>query len=202
MTADVVGQIFEPFFTTKEPGKGTGLGLSMVYGFLQQSGGHVTVYSEVGRGTTFRLYLPRLPEQAEESAMAPAAAAPAGGTETVLLAEDAASLREMIAEILSSRGYRVLAADSGEKALDLARAHAGPIELLLTDMVMPGISGAELAERMHEARPEARILFMSGYTDDVMVQRGILAEETVLLQKPFASEALLRKVREVLDREG
>ena len=200
MTPDVVGHIFEPFFTTKDPGKGTGLGLSMVYGFLQQSGGHVTVDSEAGRGTTFRLYLPRLPDQARRSAAPPPAAVAAGGTETVLLAEDAASLREMIAEILESSGYRVLAAESAEQALALALQHPDRIDLLLTDMVMPGISGAELAERIHGVRPEARLLFMSGYTDDVMVRRGIVAEETLLIQKPFASDTLLRKVRETLDR--
>ena len=202
MSADVVARIFEPFFTTKEPGKGTGLGLSMVYGFLQQSGGHVTVSSEVGRGTTFKLYLPRLPRDAQASALPPAAAAAAGGSETVLLAEDAASLREMIAEILAAGGYRVLAADSAEHALALARAHTGPIELLLSDVVMPGISGTELAQRMQEMRPDTRLLFMSGYTQDVVVKRGILAERTMLIQKPFNSDALLRKVREALDREG
>jgi CheY-like chemotaxis protein len=200
MAPDVITQIFEPFFTTKEPGKGTGLGLSMVYGFLKQSGGHVSVASDVGLGTTFKLYLPRLGEAAQASPGRVAGAAAVGGAETILLTEDAASLREMIEEILTSSGYRVLSAPSAEHALQLAEEYAGTIDMLLTDMVMPGMSGAELAERMHKVRPDARILFMSGYTDDVMVQRGILAEEALLIQKPFASDALLRKVRDILDR--
>jgi PAS domain S-box-containing protein len=202
MPPDVVAQIFEPFFTTKEPGKGTGLGLSMVYGFLTQSGGHVSVDSAVGRGTTFKLYLPRLGDDVRPSPAPAPLAEPVGGSETVLVAEDADSLREMIVEILTASGYRVLEAGTAEHALQVAQGHQGPIQLLLTDMVMPGMSGADLANAVRRVRREARVLFMSGYTDDVMIQRGILPEEASLLQKPFASDALLRKVRETLDREA
>ena len=202
MSPDVVAQIFEPFFTTKEPGKGTGLGLSMVYGFLTQSGGHVSVDTAVGRGTTFKLYLPRLGDEVRPSRAPAPLAEPVGGSETVLVAEDADSLREMIAEILIASGYRVLEARTAEHALQVAHGHQGPIQLLLTDMVMPGMSGADLANAVRGVRSEARVLFMSGYTDDVMIQRGIFAEGASLLQKPFASDALLRKVRETLDREA
>jgi PAS domain S-box-containing protein len=201
MTAEVASQIFEPFFTTKEPGRGTGLGLSMVYGFLEQSGGRVTVDTRIDRGTTFRMYFPRLDDEARApAAAAVATAAPEGGTETVLLAEDAGALREMIAEILASSGYRVLEAATGERALEVAKAHEGPIHLLLTDVVMPGMNGAELAAAVGVLRPESRILYMSGYTDDAVVHRGVLSEGASLLQKPFASTGLLHKVREVLDR--
>jgi signal transduction histidine kinase len=201
MSSDVLPQIFEPFFTTKGPGKGTGLGLSMVYGFLQQSGGHVTVESDVGRGTAFSLYLPRLAEDVRAASAPTATAASSGGSEIVLLVEDAGSLREMIREILTESGYRILEADTAERALEIAGAHEGPIDLLLTDVVMPGIGGAELAHRLHPRRPATRVLFMSGYTDDVMVQRGVLAADAALIQKPFSSTALLGKIREALDRD-
>ena len=202
MTTDVAGQIFEPFFTTQEQGKGTGLGLSMVYGFMEQSGGHVSVDTGIGRGTTFRMYFPRLEDDVRAAPAAASARSPDGGTETVLLAEDAGSLRAMIAEILGSSGYHVLDAATGEHAVQIARDYPGPIHLLLTDMVMPAMSGAELAAVVRGIRPEARILFMSGYTDDAILRRGILSAEASLIQKPFASAALLHKVREVLGREA
>jgi CheY-like chemotaxis protein len=201
MTSDIAAQIFEPFFTTKPKGQGTGLGLSMVYGLVQQSGGNVTVDSELGRGTTFRLYLPRLAEEVRPTPAPAIARAPGGGSETVLLVEDAGSLRELIREILTGQGYRVLEAEAAEPALAIASEHPGPIELLLTDVVMPGMSGAELAHRLRALRPETRVLFMSGYTDDVMLRRGVLAEEEALIQKPFDSAALLGRIRETLRRE-
>ena len=201
MSAEVLGQIFEPFFTTKGQGQGTGLGLSMVYGFVQQSGGNVTVRSEVGRGTTFELYLPRLAEDVRPTPAAPRAAGAVGGAETVLLVEDAGSLREMISEILTGHGYRLLQADSAVRALSIAATHVGPIELLLTDVVMPGLSGAELAQRLRETRPDTRVLFMSGYTDDVMIRRGMVSEDAALIQKPFDSATLLGKIRETLGRD-
>ncbi len=200
MSPEVLSNIFEPFFTTKE--QGTGLGLAMVYGFLKQSDGHVSVRSEVGEGTTFNLYLPRLPDEAR-GVLAPAAIAEAaGGSETVLLVEDSASLREMIAEVLSASGYRVLTAHTGEQAVQVAQQREESIDLLLTDVVMPGMSGVELADALRGHRPSVKVLFMSGYTDDMTIRRGILAEEAALIRKPFASAALLGKIRETLDRDG
>jgi PAS domain S-box-containing protein len=199
MSPDVLSQIFEPFFTTKELGKGTGLGLSMVYGFLEQSGGHVSVRSEVGKGTVFDLYLPRLPEDARVAQpLGVVVAAPLEGSETILVAEDADSLRAMIAEVLGSNGYVVMQAATAEQALRVAREHPGPIHMLLTDVVMPGMSGVDLAEKLRLVRPAAGVLFMSGYTDDMTIQRGVLAEDTALIRKPFAAAALLLKIRETL----
>jgi CheY-like chemotaxis protein/two-component sensor histidine kinase len=200
MSADVLSQIFEPFFTTKEQDKGTGLGLSMVYGFAEQSGGHVSVESGVGHGTTFRLYLPRLGENARTSQAPVAAATPSGGSETILLAEDEESLRDLLVEVLQERGYRVLAADRAEGALKLAQEQQEPIDLLLTDVVMPGMSGVALAEHLRRLRPAVKVLFMSGYTDDVMLRGGLLADEAALIQKPFSSDDLLSKIRETLSR--
>jgi PAS domain S-box-containing protein len=191
-------RIFEPFFTTKAPGKGTGLGLATVYGIVQQSGGFIWVYSEPGRGTTFKIYLPRVDAAAEGVA---AAALPpvAGGTETVLLAEDAAAVRAVGKQVLERQGYTVLEAPDGEVALHLAQRHSGPIHLLLTDVVMPGMSGRQLADQLARTRPDTRVLFASGYTDDAVVRHGVLEEGTPYLQKPFTPESLARKVREVLD---
>jgi two-component system, cell cycle sensor histidine kinase and response regulator CckA len=200
MSAEVLGHIFEPFFTTKEQGKGTGLGLSMVYGFLKQSGGHVGVASAAGSGTTVRLYLPALGEDARPSPGPMPDADPGGGSETILLVEDEASLRGMIAEVLIESGYRVLQAHTAEDALQLAHQHRGPIDLLLTDVVMPGMGGAELAEALYVPRPATRVLFMSGYTEDVVLTRGVLAEEVALIQKPFNSSTLLHRIRETLGR--
>ncbi len=199
MGSETLSHIFEPFFTTKEPGKGTGLGLAMVYGLLQQSGGHVTVESEIGRGSTFRLYLPRV------DAVAPAVPAaatmpPQGGAETLLLVEDEPSLRELTREVLTMNGYRVLEAGEAEEALSVAEAHGGAIDLLLTDVVMPGATGGELAQRLKRVRPELRIVFMSGYTDEARRPKGLFSENTAFVQKPFTPAAILATVREVLDR--
>ncbi|HET7321654.1 MAG TPA: ATP-binding protein, partial [Longimicrobiaceae bacterium] len=183
MDAETRARIFEPFFTTKEMGKGTGLGLSTVYGIVQQSGGHVWVYSEPGHGTTFKIYLPRV--DAPLSTDAAPEAAMATGRETVLLAEDDPAVRVLARRGLEHAGYRVLEADGGEAALALAEEHDGPIHLLLSDVVMPGIGGRELAERLQERREGVAVLFMSGYTDDAILRHGMLNEGTPFLEKPF-----------------
>ncbi|PYP56387.1 MAG: hybrid sensor histidine kinase/response regulator [Gemmatimonadetes bacterium] len=191
-------KIFEPFFTTKEPGKGTGLGLATVYGIVQQAGGFIWVYSEPGHGTSFKIYLPQVDATAEVAAAATGARAP-GGTETVLLVEDAAAVRAVTKQVLERHGYAVLEAPGGEAAVRLAQRHRGPIHLLLTDVVMPRVSGRELAEQLARVRPDTRVLYASGYTDDSVVRHGILESGTAYLQKPFSPESLARKVREVLD---
>jgi PAS domain S-box-containing protein len=199
MDAETQAHIFEPFFTTKEASKGTGLGLATVYGIVRQSGGCVWVYSEPGRGSTFKVYLPRVEEGSGRTAPAlPPAPAPRG-SETILLVEDEEMLRGLIEEALTENGYDLLVAPNGVEALETARRHEGRIRLLLTDAVMPGMSGRVLADRLTEARPEMRVLFMSGYTDDTVVRHGILAAEVAFLQKPFTTDALARKIREVLD---
>jgi PAS domain S-box-containing protein len=195
MTREVQARVFEPFFTTKEPGKGTGLGLSTVYGIVKQSDGFIYVYSEPGQGTTFKIYLPRV----EAAADRPVALAPAtGGTETVLLVEDEESLRELIGEILEANGYEVLVAEDPAKAIEAAERHQGVIHLLLTDVVMPGMNGRELALRVKERRPAIRVLYMSGYTEDTIAHRGVLETGALLISKPFTQDALTRKLREAL----
>jgi PAS domain S-box-containing protein len=198
MDAETQSRIFEPFFTTKEKGKGTGLGLSTVYGIVKQSGGYVWVYSELGRGTTFKIYLP-LAEGAE-TALQPEAVLPADspGLETVLLVEDEEHVRHVAREFLEIRGYSVLEAKNGEDALQLAHSHPGPIHLLLTDVVMPGMNGRELWQRL-SWRPEMKVLYMSGYPENAIVQHGTLEEGVMYLQKPFTLSALTHKVREVLN---
>jgi PAS domain S-box-containing protein len=198
MDAQTKARIFEPFFTTKEKGKGTGLGLSTVYGIVKQSGGYVWVYSELGHGTTIKLYLPRVDAPAEPQAP-PRETATLTGTETILLAEDDDILRPLTKGLLAKLGYTVLDAESAEQALAVAGARQGPIHLLVADVVMPGASGRELARRLAQSRPETRVLYVSGYTDDAIVHHGMLDPGLKFLQKPFTPAALARKVRDVLD---
>ncbi len=197
--AETQKRIFEPFFTTKKIGKGTGLGLSTVYGIIKQSGGNIWVYSEVGRGTTFKIYLPLVDEEAESIQPRATDATPPRGTETVLLVEDEEMVRRMTRGMLEMNGYTVIEAANGEEALAVCERHHGPFHLLLTDVVMPQMSGRELAQAIATLHPEMRVLYMSGYTDDAILHHGALDPGTVLLEKPFTSSALARKVREVLD---
>jgi two-component system, cell cycle sensor histidine kinase and response regulator CckA len=202
MTPDTVGHIFEPFYTTKESGRGTGLGLSTVYGIVKQSGGYIWVYSELGKGTTFKVYLPRVTDAV------PALDAPAivpssttrKGKETILLVEDEPDLRELTQMVLSERGYTVIGAHSPAEAERLAGRNDTEIHLLLTDVVMPGISGRELAKRLTGRFPNLRVMYMSGYTYNVIAEDGTLEEGMSFLQKPFTPQALSEKVREALDR--
>ena len=191
--------MFEPFFTTKERGKGTGLGLATVYGIVRQSGGHILVSSEIGFGTTVKAYLPRVSQGLEAAESVPPADRPVDGSETVLLVEDEDSIRTLLGQELRTRGYQVLEAGESQTAVDLCRRHQGPIHLLLTDVVMPRIGGRELAERLAPMRPDMRVLYMSGYTDDAVVRHGVLESDTAFVQKPFTTSQLLRKVRDLLD---
>ena len=199
MSPETVAHIFEPFYTTKDSGKGTGLGLSTVYGIVKQSGGYIWVYSEPGQGTTFKVYLPRVEEKVEakpEAAKVPAAKT---GSETILLVEDEEAVRELAAMILQAKGYTILAAQGWQEAERLRGKHRGEIHLLLTDLMMPGMSGRELARRITEQHPRTRVLYMSGYTDNVLAQGGVLEEGVAFLQKPFTPALLAQRVREVLD---
>jgi PAS domain S-box-containing protein len=199
MDALTQARIFEPFFTTKEQGKGTGLGLSTVYGIVKQSGGNIWVYSEEGLGTTFKVYLPRLDQVVEVGLPGEAQAALPQGTETILLVEDEEMIRKAAREILEVNGYRVLEASGGDEALMICREHKARIQLLMTDVVMPQMNGRELAERLASLRPELKVLYMSGYTDDAIVHHGVLDEGIAFLEKPFTAKALTHKVRELLD---
>ena len=201
MDKETQSRIFEPFFTTKEKGKGTGLGLSTVYGIIKQSGGYVLAQSEVGRGTTFRIYLPRVEEPAENASVTSASQSAAGGSETVLLVEDEESVRQLVRETLEAKGYKVLEANHGDAALQIASDYHGPIDMLITDVVMPGMSGRELSEQLSASDPDIKILYLSGYTEDAVVHQGVLEPGTSFLQKPFTLQALARKVREVLRTE-
>ncbi len=197
MNQEVKARIFEPFFTTKEKDKGTGLGLSTVYGIVNQSGGTIWVYSEPGKGTTFKVYLPCLEQEADFDE-AVAVKVDYRGTETVLLVEDEESVRQVAHEILTLNGYQVLLASHGSEALEVSRRHQGLIDLMVTDVVMPVMGGPELAQALALTRPKMRVLFMSGYTDDAIIHHGVSTEETAYLQKPFTAEGFARKLREVL----
>jgi CheY-like chemotaxis protein len=190
--------IFEPFFTTKAPGKGTGLGLSTVYGIAKQNGGYILAHSELEKGTTFKLYLPRLSDAAKLPLPVPALETLPCGTETVLIVEDEEPLCTLTRTCLESNHYYVLEAPDAPTALELARKHHGRIHLLLTDVVMPGMSGRELANRLIASRPEVKVLYMSGYTNDLIDQHGILDRDTALLEKPFTLHSLLTKVYHTL----
>ena len=199
MDAATQAHLFEPFFTTKAVGKGTGLGLATVYGIVKQVGGQLMVYSEPGRGTSFKIYLPRIEGEADELPAAARPGPPPVGTETILLVEDEPALRILIREILISAGYRVLDGATAREALSLSAGHGGPIHLALTDVILPSMSGRQMADALRAARPDTRVLYMSGYTDDAISHHGILEPGTHFMEKPFTSDALLRKVREVID---
>ena len=198
MDAETRERIFEPFFTTKGPGEGTGLGLATVYGIVKQSGGYLSVYSEEGRGTTFKIYLPRVDEKATPIRRVMDDTAELRGSETILLVEDEQVVRTLVQEMLERNGYRVVAAESPAHALELAGAHDGEMDLLLTDVVMPGMSGRDLADLLVAERPELRVLYASGYTRDAISSQGVLDAGTAFLEKPFTSAALGRAVRDVL----
>jgi PAS domain S-box-containing protein len=200
MDGKTQARIFDPFFTTKEKGKGTGLGLSTVYGIIKQSGGNISVYSELGHGTTFKVYLPGL-AAAPPKAEAPVENAVVGGSETILLVEDEDVVRGLARKILEHAGYNVLEASRGAEAFQLCQEQAQPVDLLLTDVVMPETSGKEVADRLSKEQPGLRVLFMSGYTDEAIVHHGVLDSNVEFIQKPFTPAALVRKVREVLDAE-
>jgi len=202
MTAETKARIFEPFFTTKELGKGTGLGLSTVYGIVKQSGGSIWAYSEVGKGTTFRMYLPRVSEDAQEYKRRTELERASRGTETILLVEDDETVRKLTHEVLMNYGYEVLDAAHGDAALLVCERYPKTIHLLLTDVVMPRMSGHEVANRLAPLRPEMKVLFMSGYTDDAIVHHRVLDADTPFIQKPFAPDALAQKIRDVLDGHG
>src|SRR5687767_11563779 len=198
MDQKTMSRMFEPFFTTKELGKGTGLGLSTVYGIVRQSGGDIWVYSEPGKGTTFKIYLPRLEALQPQIEAVQLETAPLGGSETILLVEDEDIVRGLAAQILEQAGYKVLAASRGEEALRFCIDTEEPIHLLLTDVVMPETSGKEVAEGASVLRPGLKVLFMSGYTDEAIVHHGVVDSTVEFIQKPFTPNGLLRKVRDVL----
>jgi CheY-like chemotaxis protein len=199
MTQEVKERVFEPFFTTKVTGKGTGLGLSTVYGIVKQSGGNIWVYGEPEKGAAFKIYLPRVDEPTEVFKEKLVKDLPRG-SETVLLVEDEEEVRKLAAQILQRQGYKVLEAPQEGDALLICEQHQTPVHLMLTDVVMPGMSGHQLAERLKSLQPEMKVLYMSGYTDNTIIQHGVLVEGVNYISKPFTVDALARKVREVLDQ--
>ncbi len=198
MSEGVLAHLYEPFFTTKEHGRGTGLGLSTVYGIVSQSAGHITVSSTEGAGTTFTVYLPRIKESDGEAEAATSPTVASSGHETILFVEDDPAVRTLVVRVLESHGYHVLAAEDAKAALAAAAAYSGDVHLLVTDVVMPGWNGRELADRLSQTRPGMHVLYLSGYADDVLLRRGVTARHTWLLQKPFDTAALLGKIQEAL----
>ena len=194
-----LAQIFEPFFSTKGVGKGTGLGLATVYGIVKQNNGFIYANSEVGRGTTFTIYLPQVAGEIPGKTVTRMAEASQGVWETILVVEDEKSLRVICRHHLEALGYKVLVAETAEKALELSEQHPGDIHLLLTDVVLPEMNGRQLAERICAAKPGVKVMFMSGYTADVIAQRGVLEQNTVFIEKPFTRNDLGRKIRETLE---
>ncbi|MCU0595307.1 MAG: transporter substrate-binding domain-containing protein [Desulfobacterota bacterium] len=199
MSREIQARLFEPFFSTKEKGKGTGLGLATTYGIVKQSKGNIWVYSEEGKGSVFKIYLPRVDKSEKADKAKLSASVVRGGTETILIVEDEPMVRNLAVKVLDRYGYHVLSAENGREALESSRGHGGPIHLMLTDVVMPGMSGRELVEMLREVRPEMKVLYMSGYTDDAIVCHGILEKGIAFIQKPFTPEDMARKVREVLE---
>jgi CheY-like chemotaxis protein len=203
MDQEVLSHIFEPFFTTKGPDKGTGLGLSTIYGIVEQYGGFIEVYSQPGQGSRFDLYLPACPapppaERAASGWRAVPSASPCKA-ETILVVEDEQEVRSLISRILARSGYRLLEAENGKEALLACDLHQDPIHLMVTDVVMPGMSGCELAERLAAWRPRMKVLYISGYAEEFVAERGMLKPNTPFLQKPFTAETLVSKVRQLLD---
>jgi len=199
MTPEVKERIFEPFFTTKEKGKGTGLGLSTVYGIVKQSSGNIWVYSELGKGTTFKIYLPRVDEPLEELEERVVKGELPYGSETILVVEDDEEVRKLAKRILEKQGYKILDGSQGNEAIQICEEHKGPIHMMVTDVVMPGMSGRELANRLMSVHPEMKVLYMSGYTDDAIVHHGVLDPGIAYIQKPFAPDTFASKVRQILD---
>ena len=202
MTWDTQAHIFEPFFTTKEVGKGTGLGLSTVYGIVKMSGGYIWVYSEPDRGTTFKIYFPRVDQPAEEVRAERRPAGMQRGTETILLVEDNEQVRQLTSEVLEDSGYKVLLAASPEEALALCRGNHPDIQLLVTDVILPGMNGPQLAAQVKQISPRTRVLYVSGYTSNAIVHYGVLDAGLWFLAKPFSLSELVAKVRQVLDAES
>jgi signal transduction histidine kinase/DNA-binding response OmpR family regulator len=199
MTPEIRARAFEPFFTTKEPGRGTGLGLSTVYGIVKQSGGYIWVDSEVGQGTSVRIYLPRVKERARSEVRRPAPVSVPRGSETLLLVEDEEGVRDLIREWLIGHGYHVLAAANGVEAVEISNDYAGPIDLLLADVVMPLMGGPALSKHLASVRPDLKVIYVSGYADDALGDRQVIEAGAAFLQKPFTLDSLVRKVREILD---
>jgi CheY-like chemotaxis protein len=196
MDAETLSRIFEPFFTTKENGKGTGLGLATVYGIVQQNNGAIEVQSRIGHGTSFYIYLPRATDLGKPAAMiAPSTSA---GSETILLVEDDDRVRALVSNMLRKNGFTVLLASAGDQALEIAARHRGRIHLLLTDVVMPGLNGRLLSEKLILNRPDTRVLYMSGYSDDEILRHGVKKAAAHFIQKPFSVDALIHKIRETL----
>jgi CheY-like chemotaxis protein len=199
MDAETKNHIFEPFFTTKGPGKGTGLGLATVYGIVKQAGGDIWVYSEPGRGTTFKLYFPEVGEAA--AAQSDTLTQRAGrGHETLLVVEDEEGVRNLLALMLRQQGYEVLTAATPNEAIEISSRYGGPIAMLVTDVVMPQMSGAHLAQELLQSRSDMRVLFMSGYTENAVVHHGVLDAGVEFIAKPVSQDALARKVRQILDK--
>lgn len=199
MDQETLEHVFEPFFTTKELGQGTGLGLAMVYGIVKQSGGHIQVTSKPGQGTCFQIFLPRLRTEAVQLTPTVGTSSLVSGLETILLVEDEEAVRTFLEVVLREAGYHVLAAANGESALELSARYSAPIDMLVTDVVMPGISGGQVAEALRGSRPEMRVLFLSGHTEDALVHHGVRNAKAAFLQKPFTAAAITRKIRNVLD---
>ena len=199
MDENTRSRIFEPFFTTKDPGKGTGLGLAMVYGIVQQAKGHIEVYSEIGHGTVFKLYLPSVDGVELQKEAADVQSTSLQGTETILLVEDAEGVRALLQDVLTMYGHQVLVARDGEEGIRLADDHQGALDLIITDIVMPRMGGRQLVERVVAARSSVRALYLSGYTDEAVMRHGVLEAGSAFLQKPFTARQLMTKVRQILD---
>jgi len=199
MSEAVKAHMFEPFFTTKPVGKGTGLGLATCFGIVKQHSGHINVFSELGKGTTFKIYFPIVKSAVESRRVQTTLTEAVGGKETLLLVEDEATVRELAALTLREKGYTVFEAGNGKEGLALARQHDGEIDLVLTDVVMPVMGGKEMADALRASHPSTKVLFTSGYTEDAIAHHGVLQAGIVFLQKPYLTTALARKVREVLD---